>query len=81
LFNSLLQAKNWEQIDDEQALSLILEILENTSEDSILKRNGNALEKRYAKSEGTVMDLIFQEDLNNPRLILDKLKINTVISL
>lgn len=59
---STKELENWEQIDDEQALSLISEILKNTSDSSILKRNGNALEKRYAKSEGTVSDLIFHED-------------------
>lgn len=72
---------DWKNIDDERALELINEILENTSEDSILERNMNALEKRYSKATGKISDWIFYDDITDPNEILRLLKQNTSIAL
>lgn len=73
--------KDWEKIDDERALSLIKEMLDNTSNDGILERNGEALEKKYNKITGYVSDLIFHSDMTNENEILINLKKNETIYL
>lgn len=72
---------DWRNIDDERALELINEILENTTDDSILERNMNALEKRYSKTTGKISDWIFYKNITDPREILGLLKQNTSIAL
>lgn len=80
-FLSTDEIPNWKELDDNSSLKLITEILENTEVDAILERNGNALEKRFRKTTGTVMDLIFQEDMSDPDEILNRLKRDTSIKL
>ena len=75
------EIKEWQQIDDEEALRLIREIFENLGDDSILDRNMNALEKRYSKPTGRLITWIFHEDINEPEEILKLLKQNTSIAL
>lgn len=76
---SIKEIDNWVDINDEEALKLIKEILEKLDSITILK-NGEALEKRYRKSEGTVSDLVCQQNLT-PNEILEELKKDTVIRL
>ena len=73
--------KDWQDIDDDRALQLINEILSNVSDDAILSVNGEALEKRYAKSSGTLCDWVFQDDISDPNEILRLLKENTTLLL
>jgi hypothetical protein len=68
---------NWEGINDEQALQLIKEMLDNLSNDGILERNGEALEKRYNKTTGFLTGLIFHSDIVNESEILEQLKKET----
>jgi hypothetical protein len=71
----------WENIDDARALILIREILDNVTKDSLLNRNAEALEKRYAKPFGTVSGLIFHRSIKDENKILEVLKHDTVIRL
>lgn len=73
--------EDWEKIDDERALNLIKEMLDNTSNDGILERNGEALEKKYNKVTGYVSDLIFHSDITNENEILQNLKKDETIYL
>jgi len=72
---------NWEDIDDNDALKLIQEILDNLGDDGILHRNSEALEKRFKKSSGTVIDLIFHSNKGTKEKVLNELKKDTVIRL
>jgi len=72
--------EEWQNIDDEKALILIAEILDNVSDDAIIARNSEALEKRYGKPQGTVVDMIFYEELNEIE-ILNQLKKDNIIQL
>gem|GEM_PF-1379983 len=76
-----LEFTNWKNIEDELALELINEILENITDDSILERNMNALEKRYSKPTGKIIDWIFHRNITVPNEILELLKQNTSIAL
>lgn len=71
------EIQDWENIDDAKALVLITEIMKNPSESALVKRNGDALERKYSKTNGTVIDLIFSNDLS-PIQILNLLKKNTI---
>ena len=72
--------KDWQDIDDEKAINLIEEILGDVSDDSMITRNAEALEKRYGKSTGTVTNLIFHDNLNASQ-VLNALKRQTTIQL
>jgi len=65
---------NWEGINDEKALVLIKEIVDNIGNDTILEVNGQALEKRFSKPTGTISDWIFQDDIVDSNEILKLLK-------
>ncbi len=67
---------DWKNIDDNKALILIEEIIQNISKDAVIKRNSEALEKRYNKPYGVISDWIFIDDITNNKTILDKLKDN-----
>ena len=72
---------DWETIDDVRAIELINEILLNINDDSLINTNSEALEKRFSKPSGTVSDLIFQEDLTDSKVILERLKRNNTLLL
>ena len=72
---------DWQNIDDVGAIELIIEIQRNIDNDSIIIRNSTALEKRYSKSSGTVTDKIFNEEITDPKVILEDLKRETRIFL
>jgi len=74
--------QNWQEINDETAMTLIQEMLEMVAEDSIrFDRIREALEKRYGKIEGTISEYVFQNDILDPKKILKKLKKDTKIYL
>ena len=72
---------NWQQLNQQHSINLISEILENIGNEALTTRNSEALEKRYSKPEGTVINLIFHKDLNNPEEIMNELKKETKIFL
>ena len=72
---------DWQNIDDNAALMLIIEMIENTANDGILERNGEALEKKYRKTKGFVCNLIFHSEYENEIDILVQLKKDTTIYL
>jgi hypothetical protein len=72
---------DWKDIDDKRAIELINEIKTNRTDDSIVIRNSDALEKRYGKTTGTVRIKIFHEDITEPFKLLDELKKETRIFL
>lgn len=71
---NLGKIEDWKDIDEKRALEMITEIIENLDNDSILKYNSDALEKRYAKTTGWLIDRIFHNDVLNPEEILTELK-------
>ena len=71
----------WEEIDDKESILLIQEILDNLTNDIIIDRNSEALEKKYNKSKGTISNWIFIDDICDSIKILDKLKKNDIILL
>lgn len=73
--------EDWQNIDDKMAVVLIKEIFDNLGNDALLDINTNALEKRYSKPTGTIIDYIFHQSLSDPNEILRLLKKNTVITL
>lgn len=73
--------ENWHDIDDNRAIFLITEIINNIGNDSILERNSDALEKRYSKPSGSLLDWIFYDDVIEPEIILERLKKDDVIFL
>lgn len=72
---------DWKEIDDNKALFLIKNTIENFSDDGIIRKNSEALEKRYQKPEGTLNQLICYSNHNTPIEILNELKKDTVIRL
>ncbi len=68
---------DWQQIDDGKAIVLIEEILQNVEDTAILDVNGQALEKRYGKPEGTVSDYIFEQNITEPEQLLEELRKDT----
>jgi hypothetical protein len=72
---------DWASIDDDRAVLLIKEISANITNDNIVDRNSDALEKRYRKSTGFISDLIFYKDLTDEQVILALLKKDTTIYL
>ena len=75
------EIENWTKIDDEYADKLIAEILDNLGNDALINRNSTALEKRFKKSIGTILDWIFYDDITDRTKILELLKTNTTIQL
>lgn len=71
---------DWQNIDDQRAIDLIIEIQNNVTRQGILLRNATALERRYGKSTGTVINKIFNDD-QDPASILKELKKETRIFL
>lgn len=72
---------DWKEIDDERAIKILNETLESIGDDAVLKRNLEALEKRYSKPTGKVSNWIFQDDISDPEELLRLLKTNTTIAL
>lgn len=73
--------QNWSSIDDTRATELIKEIQENKSKEGLVIRNSTALERRYGKSTRTVIDIIFNRNGQDSKLILEELKRETRIFL
>ncbi|MDJ1473604.1 hypothetical protein QNI19_07445 [Cytophagaceae bacterium DM2B3-1] len=71
---------DWAQIDDDRAISLLDELFRNLENNAIVDRNMEALEKRYGKPSGTIVDLVFHENLQSYE-ILEMLKKDTRIVL
>lgn len=71
---NLSEVIHWKDIDEKRALEMIKDIIENSDNDSILKYNSDALEKRYSKTKGWLIDKIFFMDEVNPEKILKELK-------
>lgn len=65
--------EDYDKIDDESALALLIEIVAHPESQAILMRNGEELEKRYGKPEGTISEYVFSQDME-PQDILKKLK-------
>lgn len=72
---------DWQSIDDKRAIELIIEIQDNVGNEGLRIRNSTALEKRYSKSAGTVINIICNHSSGDPQLILDELKKETRIFL
>jgi hypothetical protein len=72
---------DWQNIDYSTALLLINEIIENTTNERILERNGTALEKKYRKTTGFISNIIFYSGYKNDADILEQLKKDTTIYL
>ena len=70
--------EDWSEIDDARAIALIQEVKENLGNMAIEERNILALEKRYAKPEGTLFGIIHEEEVED---ILAFLKKDDVIQL
>ena len=75
------ELEDWNKIDDERALELIKEMIEKINDTALILRNATALEKRFRKSSGTVMELVFQKGMKSENEILTELKKDTVIKL
>lgn len=67
--------------DDKKALELINDILSNILNDSKVAQLSFLLEKSYAKSEGTIAEWIFTDDIDDANKILSLLKQDTNIYL
>lgn len=65
---------DWESIDDQRAIELLKVMVEAPDDELIFQKYSVALEKRYGKSEGTISDLIFHDDILDPSDLLNKLK-------
>ncbi|WP_440879778.1 hypothetical protein [Tenacibaculum sp. C7A-26P2] len=75
--NKLISNKNFDfskKLEDSEALLLIEEIMNNVHDDIIIEKNSRILEYNYSKPSGLISDLIFEEDINNCNIILEKLK-------
>ena len=72
--------KDWANIDEAKAIELLNEIKENVGDDSIIARNSVALERRYRKPSGTVVEFLFHSDYKNKE-ILRRLKVDTTTNL
>ncbi|MBL6446031.1 hypothetical protein JMN32_06905 [Fulvivirga sp. 29W222] len=70
---------DWKQIDDHRALGLIKEILSDLTDDPVIYRNAEALEKRFGKPEGKIDDLIFGQNITDPEALLLEMKKSTTI--
>jgi len=68
-------------INDDKAIVLLQEILNNIGDDALLHMNFEALEKRYSKSTGTISNWIFYEDITDTSYLLKLLKTNSSITL
>jgi len=73
--------QDWQSIDDKRAIELIIEIQDSVGKEGLRIRNSTALEKRYGKSIGTVIDIMDTTSNGDPKLILEELKKETRIFL
>ena len=73
--------EDWQSIDDKRAIELIVEIQENVGKEGLRIKNSEALEKRYCKSTGTVINIIYNHVSGDPKSILEELKKETRIFL
>jgi hypothetical protein len=72
--------ENWQTLTESESEALISEYLQTQSpgrRDSI----ESAMDRRYKKPSGTLNELAFQKDLNDPKRILDELKKATAMQL
>lgn len=65
---------DWHAINDERAIALIDEIKNNVCNEVVISRNSAALEKRYGKPSGTVIEKIFCNDMKDSKELLEELK-------
>ncbi len=65
---------DWLEIGDKRATEIITEALDSIGDDAVIQRNFDALEKRYSKPTGTLLDWIFQDDVMDSNEILQLLK-------
>ncbi|MDV7141019.1 hypothetical protein R3X28_19205 [Maribacter sp. TH_r10] len=72
---------DWSKIDDKRALKLIVEMIEKVNDTALMLRNATALERRYKKSSGSVMELVFNQGIESEHEILSMLKKDTTIRL
>ena len=70
--------ENWEKIGDSQALEMIKETIDNISDSGLLRKNSEALEKRYRKSDGTLLGLICNSNMNAEKILTELKKDNVV---
>ncbi|MDO6811694.1 hypothetical protein [Tenacibaculum soleae] len=75
------EIENWFEIDDVYADKLITEFKNNLTNDPLMNRNATALEKRYKKTNGTLSNWIFYDNITDNKKILELLKNNTTIEL
>lgn len=75
------ELKDWKEISDLRALELIKEMIDKINDTALMLRNATALEKRFKKSSGTVMELVFQKGIGSENEILTELKKDTTIKL
>ncbi|WP_418654501.1 hypothetical protein [Tenacibaculum soleae] len=78
---SMPQIEKWKEIDDVHADKLITEYKNNLTNDALMNRNATALEKRYKKSNGTLSNWIFYENITDNKKIIELLKKDTTIKL
>jgi len=78
---TISEIDDWQNITDDIATSLIVEILDNIEDEALIHRNSEALEKRYSKPTGRLSNWIFYENITEPIEILRLLKKNTSIAL
>lgn len=72
---------DWKNSNDQKAMGLLNKIVLSLRDELIFKQYSEALEKRYAKPEGTINDLIFHENILTPSELLNRLKIDDWILL
>ncbi|WP_146088862.1 hypothetical protein [Neolewinella xylanilytica] len=73
-----LQSLDPKTIDDDRAIELLQSILDNLGDHALLIRNSEALEIKYRKPSGTVVNLIFYKEIEDVSSLLLALKIDTV---
>ncbi|MBT1697094.1 hypothetical protein KK083_09425 [Fulvivirgaceae bacterium PWU4] len=73
--------RDWQEIDDDRAITLIAEIMNNVTDHVVISRNSLALERRYGKPNGTVVEKVFHDNLQDPVKVLQALKKETRIFL
>ena len=74
----VLQPIDPNTIDDERAKDLLKRILDNLGDHPLLMRNSEALEIKYRKPSGTVVNLIFYKEIEDVSSLLMALKGDTV---
>jgi hypothetical protein len=72
------EIKYWREINDSEAKKLINEIKKNPNNIALEERNIVALEKKYAKPEGSLYGIIYEKSTDK---ILEFLKLDDIIYL